>query len=262
VPSTHIDHVIRRLEYVIQWSKKHHNRIGYFAALYERVTIEVDRNIDLEFFNYNDQMMRFDVIFAEYYLMAFEGFMRGDSISEVWQLAFDMTQDDRLSVIQHLLLGMNAHINLDLAVTVANVATPETIKTFKNDFYAINEVLSSLVDLVEDQIGQIYRSIKFFDKLLGRLDERFVDRRMAKYRDRAWQLAVELTQLSGPERTKRILEVDQEMAESAKNSIAKPIGTRFKIGNYLIRRKEANRVEEIIDILHSGETYEKWDSVI
>jgi hypothetical protein len=206
--------------------------------------------------------MRFDVIFAEYYLMAFEGYMRGEPISEVWQLAFDMTQDDRLSVIQHLLLGMNAHINLDLAVTVSNVATPETIGSLKNDFYAINEVLSSLVDLVEDQIGRIYKSIKFFDKLLGRLDERMVDRQMAKHRDRAWQLAIELTQLSGSERTKRILEVDKEMAKSAKNSIAKPFGTRFKIGNYLIRRKEANRVEEIIDILHSGETYEKWDAVI
>ena len=70
-----------------------------------------------------------------------------------------MTEDHRLSVIQHLLLGMNAHINLDLAVNVSNLSTRETIEGLKEDFYAINEVLSCLVDLVEDQIGIIDRSI-------------------------------------------------------------------------------------------------------
>ena len=41
---------------------------------------------------------------------------------------------ERLTVLQHLLLGMNAHINLDLAVTVSNVATPETLDKLKDDF--------------------------------------------------------------------------------------------------------------------------------
>ncbi|OLS28306.1 MAG: hypothetical protein HeimC2_07980 [Candidatus Heimdallarchaeota archaeon LC_2] len=262
MPSTHIDHVIRRLEYVIQWSKKNNSRIGYFAALYERVTIEIDKNIDLKTFNYNDQMMRFDVIFAEYYLMAFESYMRGEPVSEVWKIAFDKTKDDRLSVIQHLLLGMNAHINLDLAVTVSNVSTPETLEDLKEDFFAINKILFGLVDLVEDQIGRIYKSLKFFDKILGRVDEHIVNKLMEKYRDRAWQLAIELTQLNGYERTEKILAVDKEIATFAENSIAKPIGTRLKIGNYLIRRKEANKIKEIIDILHSGDTYEKWDVII
>lgn len=242
--------------------KKNNSRIGYFAAVYERVTIEVDKNIDLKTFNYNDQMMRFDVIFAEYYLMAFESYMRGEPVSEVWKIAFDKTKDDRLSVIQHLLLGMNAHINLDLAVTVSNVSTPETLKDLKEDFFAINKILFGLVDLVEDQIGRIYKSLKFFDKILGRIDEHIVNKLMEKYRDRAWQLAIELTQLNGYERTEKILAVDKEIATFAENSIAKPIGTRLKIGNYLIRRKEANKIEEIIDILHSGDTYEKWDVII
>lgn len=262
MPSTHIDHVIRRLEYVIQWALKNNSRIGYFACLYERVTIEVDSNLDLQYFKQNDEMMRFDIIFAEYYLLAFEGYMRGEEIPKVWQLAFDKTNDPRLTVLQHLLLGMNAHINLDLAVTVSNVATPDTLDDLKGDFYAINKVLSSLVDLVQDQIGEIYKSVKFFDRLFGRLDEKLVDKLMARYRDRAWQLAVELTNLHGHERIAKIKETDENMAKWASRYIGKPVGRYFPPLQYFITRRESNNIERIIKTLHQGSVYDKWDKVL
>lgn len=259
MPSTHIDHVIRRLEYVIQWSIQHQSRMGYFAALYQRVTIEVDRNIDKFSFRQNEKMMMFDVIFAEYYLAAFEGYMRGEEISEVWKVAFDKTKDSRLTVLQHLLLGMNAHINLDLAVTVSNMATTETLDEIKPDFYKINKVLSGLVDLVQDQISEIYGPLKWLDRIMGRVDEMIVDRLMARFRDRAWRLAEELTHLSGNDRVKRILEVDREMAHQAERTIARPLGTHFRPLAYFIRKREDANIAKIIRTMHQGKIYHKWE---
>ncbi|MCY3411955.1 MAG: hypothetical protein INQ03_10030 [Candidatus Heimdallarchaeota archaeon] len=259
MPSTHIDHVIRRLEFVIQWSIKHKSRIGYFAALYERVTIEVDKMIDDEYFNDNDLMMQFDVIFAEHYLSAFETYMRGDEPAAVWKLAFDKADDPKLVVLQHLLLGMNAHINLDLAVTVSNFHTKETIQGFKEDFYRINDVLSSLVDEIQEQIGVIYKPMRYIDFLLGRLDEYIVDKLMGQFRDRAWKLAEELVSLHGYDRAAKIQQVDREMAELAEKSIARPLRRLLAPIGFILRKGEQAHIDEIIEKLHLGNTYEKWE---
>lgn len=259
MPSTHIDHVIRRLEYVIQWSKARNHRIGYFAALYERVTIEVDRQLDRSRFSHGDLMHQFDVIFAEYFLLAFDNYMRGENVAQVWKLAFDKAKDPRLTVLQHLLMGMNAHINLDLAVTVSNLATPETLHLLKPDFYLINEVLASLVDLVQDQLGKIYPKLGILDRVLGRVDETIVDKLMGQFRDNAWKTAEELTGLSGNLRVYKIHEIDYKLSKFAEKTIARPLGNWFKPLEYMIRKNEQNRVSEIIEFLHDGINYEKWD---
>ena len=63
-----------------------------------------------------------------------------------WRVAFDAAARRRPIVLQHLLLGMNAHINLDLGVTAATFAGPEGLATVRRDFDAINRVLADLVD--------------------------------------------------------------------------------------------------------------------
>src|SRR3712207_8653052 len=53
-------------------------------------------------------------------------------------------------VVQHLILGMNAHINLDLGVAAATVApTPEELQSLKPDFMTINALLGRLFAVVE-----------------------------------------------------------------------------------------------------------------
>ena len=42
-PATSIDEVITQLTAIIEWSKQNDSCIGYFAALYRRVTIQVKK---------------------------------------------------------------------------------------------------------------------------------------------------------------------------------------------------------------------------
>lgn len=42
-PATSIDEVIAQLSAIVEWSKQNNSRMGYFAALYRKVTIQVKK---------------------------------------------------------------------------------------------------------------------------------------------------------------------------------------------------------------------------
>ena len=69
-PAETIDEVIHQLTAIVEWSKQNDSRIGYFAALYRKVTIQVKKGIEQGFFDDNPRMERFDIIFANRYIQA------------------------------------------------------------------------------------------------------------------------------------------------------------------------------------------------
>src|SRR5262245_55821690 len=109
-----IDQVIAALDDIVSDSLARGSRAGYFAALYRKVTVRVKQEIANGFFENGPRMERLDVIFANRYLDAYSRWRRGEKPTDVWKLALDATEMWRPLVLQHLLLGMNAHINLDL----------------------------------------------------------------------------------------------------------------------------------------------------
>src|SRR5690606_41399624 len=58
-------------------------------------------------------------------------------------------------VLQHLLLGMNAHINLDLGIAAAETAPGTALPALKRDFDEITTLLGEMLDDVQDRIGRI-----------------------------------------------------------------------------------------------------------
>ena len=93
-----------------------------------------------------------------------------------------------------LLLGMNAHINLDLGIAAATVApTPAELQALWPDFKTINEVLSRLVKVVEDELGQISPRLAHIEDFAPGLEDRIFDFGIDVARDFAWSLAKELS---------------------------------------------------------------------
>ena len=71
MPPPTIEEVIARLERIIDDALRGQSRIGYFAALYERVTSNVRRALVAgDVFRDNERMERLDVVFAERFLAA------------------------------------------------------------------------------------------------------------------------------------------------------------------------------------------------
>src|SRR6201996_7134716 len=137
MPAQTIDEVIAQLETIIANSIASNSRAGYFAALYYKVTCRVKQGIQTGEFENGPRMEQFDVTFANRYLAAYEQWINKKPITSLsWKIAFDELEKPTVLVLQHLLLGMNAHINLDLGVAVVELATAQNqpLEAMHNDF--------------------------------------------------------------------------------------------------------------------------------
>ncbi len=153
MPINTIDDVIATLDAIIQRAWDEQSRLGYFAALYRRVTRAVRDGIAKGQFSDGSLMEKLDVVFASRYLDALAAYQSGRKLSRCWKVAFDACPDDTRLILQHLLAGMNAHINLDLGVASAQVSPGDQLPHLKADFDQINVVLAAQVGAVEDEMS-------------------------------------------------------------------------------------------------------------
>jgi hypothetical protein len=94
--------------------------------------------------------------------------------------------------MQHLLLGINAHINLDLGIAVAETVGDEgTLTGFENDFNKINAILASMVADVEARIISVSPLFGLLQKYGKGKEDKLVSFSIDIARDGAWLFANE-----------------------------------------------------------------------
>ena len=151
--ATSIDDVIRRLTEIVEESATRPSRLGYFAALYRKVTITVKQHIDAgDYFEDNARMERLDVLFANRFLQAYDQLQAGTP-TRCWGLAFQVTHQWWPIALQHQLLGINAHINLDLGIAAAQTVGTGNLASLHGDFNRINDLLAGLVGDVKEELA-------------------------------------------------------------------------------------------------------------
>lgn len=187
-----IDEVIAALGNIILESESNDDTSGYFAALYRKVTVRVKEGIANNDFEDGARMERLDVAFASRYLDAYFAWKKNEPVSVSWQKAFELSTDYWPIVLQHLLIGMNAHINLDLGIAAAEVSKGNNIDDLQNDFNKINTILSSLVTEVQNDLANIWPRLKWILEKTNKVDDFLVDFSMELSRNGAWKFAVSL----------------------------------------------------------------------
>ncbi len=185
-----IDDVLVALRAVVDDAVATDSRAGYFAALYRQVTVEVARAIDDGRFDDGERMSRLDAAFADRYLQALSGWRAGADISRSWRSAFRAADDDRPVLVQHLVLGVNAHINLDLAVAAARTSPGDAIHDLEHDFDLINGILVDALGRVQVALADLSPLLGALDLVLGRLDEEIIGFNVVRARSEAWEAAV------------------------------------------------------------------------
>jgi len=191
LPTT-IDEVIDQLEKIIIYCEVNNNCAGYFAALYCKVTCKVKDCINNKEFEDGVRMERLDVTFASRYLNAFYSWLAGRQTTNSWKIAFDAVAQNKPLVLQHLLLGMNAHINLDLGIATTVVMEGSLLEDIHNDFNTINSILNSMTDNIEDCLTKINPLLRLLDLNIYKYDEMLVQFSISTARDGAWVFAQEL----------------------------------------------------------------------
>jgi len=247
MPAETIDEVIAQLDEIIAWSKANESRLGYFPALYRKVTINIKEGIAEGFFDNGPRMERLDVIFANRYLAAIDSYRSNGSPSHCWQFAFVATGEYWPIVLQHLLLGTNAHINLDLGIAAARSVEPSELNDLRPDFNKINGVLASLVGDVQSELAQIWPLARVVDGLLGSVDEKLINFSMEAAREVAWAGAEELSPLSTAEQEQRISRMDAHVTTLA-GAIRSP-GITLGVATKFVRLGEPRSVSRTIEIL-------------
>ncbi|MCD1118919.1 DUF5995 family protein [Chryseobacterium turcicum] len=185
-----IEEVLKKLDEIIIWAKKNKSPIGYFACTYKMMTAQVLKGIQQKKFEDNPRMILLDIAFATRYLEAWENYNKGNKCSNSWYLAFEASKNKDLLILQHIFLGINAHINLDLGISAASIMPYRKINPLKTDFERINSVIASINQNVQDSLNKICYPVNLIDKLSNGKDNVILDFAISKARDTSWATAV------------------------------------------------------------------------
>ncbi len=188
-----VDALIRQLQSVVEEAKHDGSRIGYFASLYTRITVAVRRAIACGTFDDGAAVVMLDLAFARRYLTAIDQYRRGDAaISPPWAVALGATDRRDLSIVQHMALAMNAHINFDLGMAAFESLGAQDLWNARADFERVNAVLESVVAEVEREIAHVSPILRIVRGLSPALATWFIDFGLIEARELAWRFAATL----------------------------------------------------------------------
>jgi hypothetical protein len=178
---------------------------GYFPALYARVTDRIASSMDAGHFADGHRMDVFASTFAGYCTRAWHA-ERGRP--RCWQACRNVAADPDLLIAQHLFLGINAHVNHDLALAVVDVAGPSgDLALIKPDFDAVNDVLGETSSDVLRSLGGVSR---WTNRVAAVGGGKLFNFSLRVARAQAWGAAVRINALTTPdERAAYVAELDR-----------------------------------------------------
>ena len=246
--ASNINEVIQILDSIIADAKAHDDRLGFFAAMYRQVTLDVRKGIQQGFFDNGPRMERFDTLFANRYFAAHDAWKSGGEITRSWKVAFTAMESPAEIILQDLLVGINAHINLDLGIAAAEISPGPGIQDLQGDFDKINQILANLIQPVEMVIARFSPLIGLLQKIGGKDAAEVLNFSMDAARDDAWRHAVILANLPKLLWPMTIEALDGKVAFLGR-LIARPGGIVGKAVE-LIKMAESDDVPAIIDALN------------
>lgn len=177
---------------------------GYFGAMYARVTSSIATAIAQGRFEDGERMERFATTFAGFYT-------RCTGPSPVrpgcWQASFDVAGRSDLLILQHLLIGINAHVNHDLPQATVEVAlTSGGLAAVKGDFDHINDLLGGMTTGLLGDLDRVSHWANAAGALGG---GRLFNFSLEAARDQAWATAQRLFVLTPAERAREVAELDR-----------------------------------------------------
>jgi len=248
-PAITINDILASLQAIIAEGARENDRAAYFAALYYKVTAGVKDGIIKGRFENGPRMERFDVIFASRYLDALKAWRKGGECSGSWKIAFESTKKSSLLVLQQLLLGMNAHINLDLGIAAVE-ASDGQLAAIQNDFDTINTIISSLTYQVLNEIDQVSPLLSLLGLHADNQTSVLIQFSIDNARDGAWCFAEDLATKTGDNINVCIAQRDQTITKLAGGLIYNKGVIRFTL--WLIHLFEWSNPAKIIKVLYGS----------
>ena len=196
-----IEGTSRRMRILLEeWESAQDDR-RIFLDCYSRMTRNMLRSIDHGRFEDSAWVSGLLHHFADYYFEALDSYDRNDpNTPAVWRQRFAAASLSGTTPIQHLLLGVNAHINFDLVFALRDVLDADCLTGASSrreiryrDHCLVNTIIAETVDEVQDEVIERHTpALDMVDRLGGSLDERLASWLIAGWRDEVWEAALKL----------------------------------------------------------------------
>ncbi len=210
------------------------DRRGVFVTAYLTITKAVEAQCDAGGFLDAAWVRTYLVAFGTLYRNALQQDLlaRGAGtaattarVPKSWRIAFDAAHAGRGWVIQHLMLGVNAHINHDLALALLMAGIDTDRPRRYADHTAVNLVLERATLTLKTEVATKWAPVlQRLDQAAGTLDEDVSEFSIAKARDHAWAMAVAIDATRGtPGEALLRAALDDQAAVLARLILAPPV---------------------------------------
>ncbi len=205
-----LDHrqTLDRMQAQLQQWEQASDRRAVFLTCYSMMTQNMLSALDDGIFIDPSWVLRLLDHFADYYFHALETYETGETVPpEIWKFTFDVANHHSTHALQNLLLGVNAHINYDLVMALADELepewsqlTPDQRRLRYQDHCHVNEIIARTIDAVQDEVLEKQSLVmEVVDISMGRLDEWLVTKLIAHWRDQVWEKAVRRVEVASEE---------------------------------------------------------------
>jgi hypothetical protein len=228
-----VDDVIEKLEWFEGYCLKSGDLRGVFATAYLQVTRSLINHLSGGTFRDERWVRTYLVRFGNLYREAVIDYEAGrnQQVPKSWKISFETAANKEGLVIQHLLLGINAHINHDLAVALYDVKINPDREDKYYDHTKVNEVLEQTTEALKREVTDKYAPIlRRLDRKTGNVSDDITNFSIPKAREHAWSFAIALTR-SVTDGERKILRsaLNEQAAVLARLILASPTrNLRFK----------------------------------
>ena len=200
------DNVLTRMQTQADAWQTAGDRRAIFLQCYQMMTANVLVAVDNGRFHDGPWVTQLLHRFADYYFDALALYDAQRPCSGVWQQAFSACGRKRVNVLQHLFLGVNAHINYDLVLTLVDLLQPEWAtldadarRRRYEDHTLVNDIIADTIDAVQDEVVERHSPLlKLVDWLAGPVDEFIVAELISHWRQEVWDTAVAMLETADP----------------------------------------------------------------
>lgn len=228
---------LRRMHNQLKVWEAGRDRRAIFLGCYYLMTINMYQALAQKQFIDTPWVRRWLEHFSDFYFAALSAYeKKAPNIPSPWKMAFDTAKDPNSFVLQLLLLGINAHINFDLILALSNMIGGEWSILSRNkkearyrDFCMVNQIISSTIDIVEDQVIKPYIPMYgIADDLLGPINEWVTQGFITSWRDRVWRLAVHYAETPDQlDRQRQVRYFEESSSDQAKLFLLSDYTSRF-----------------------------------
>jgi len=189
-PADNIDEVVRNLDQIIDWAIREKSTIGYFAVLYKRSTVAIREALNTGLFYDPALLDQFDAVFAKRYFDALNAYFHPDDYDGLtlpWEVALVRQDLGQSTMLQHMVAGLNAHINFDLGLATAEIV-PDSMEAFDHDFQLINALVATQIRGMLRVTEGISPAVRWIRRAVPN-EVGFIRRALVKFRRSGWLFA-------------------------------------------------------------------------